>query len=300
MINVGVAGRFKLEAVCERTGERRELAPWFDNLITDHGLNWLGTSGIGQFCLVGTGSAPPAVTDVTLANKLAHTTANVGVTYGGQASAPYYSWIRIVFRFPAGVAAGNLTELGVGVSTTTLFSRTLIKDGAGNPTTITVLPSEALDVTYELRVYAPADATHSTVISGVTYTGTIRPRSVTASDQGNLWAVRVFATAPSLEGPSPSVAAFSGLPGPATAGPSGVQENSGASAVMAAYSQNSLTRTGTITFALSEGNVPGGIQAVSVNTTLGSYQIGFTPPIPKDSTKVLSLGLALSWSRVVI
>lgn len=301
MINVGVAGRFKLEAVNEATGERRELAPWFDNLITDQGLNHLGTSGIGQFCLVGTGSTAPAVTDTTLASKLAHTTTNTSVTYGGQASAPYYSWVRVVFNFAAGVAAGNLTELGVGINTTLLFSRTLIKDGSGNPTTITVLPSEALDVTYELRMYAPSmDSTHTTVIGGVSYTGVVRPRYVTASGAGNLWTVRAFDQAASLNWNSTPCSVFSGAVGGITDGPSGTQANLSTSVAEVAYSQNSLKRSGTITCPLSEGNLAGGIGVVALNTTLGSYQIGFSPSIPKDATKVLTLSFDLSWNRMVI
>ena len=299
MINVGVAGRFKLEAVNEATGERRELAPWFDNLITDQGLNHLGTSGIGHFCLVGTGSTAPAVTDTTLANKLAHTTTNASTSLGGQASAPYYSWVRKVFRFAAGVAAGNLTELGVGISTTLLFSRTLIKDGSGNPTTITVLPSEALDVTYELRMYAPSvDSTHTTVIGGVTYTGVVRPRLVTASGSGNVWSVTAFDRTASLHWISPH-GAFSGAVGAITAGPSGAQDNLYGAVVESAYIQNSLKRSGTLTCSLSEGNLAGGIAAIAINTTMGSYQIGFSPSIPKDATKVLTLSFELSWNRVV-
>ncbi|CAB4241298.1 hypothetical protein UFOVP60_7 [uncultured Caudovirales phage] len=301
MINVGVAGRFKLEAINEETGERRELAPWFNNLITDQGLNHLGTSGIGQYCLVGTGSTTPSETDTTLANKLAHTTTNAGVTYGGQATTTYYSWVRVVFRFAAGVAAGNLTELGVGISTTLLFSRTLIKDGSGNPTTITVLPSEALDVTYELRMYAPsADTTHTTVIGGVPYTGVVRPSLVTNSGNGDAWGVRSFVVPSSLNGISPTFTVFSGAVGAVTAGPSGTQETLTGSVAESVYSQNSLNRSGTITCPLSEGNLAGGIGAVAINTTLGRYQIGFSPSLPKDATKVLTLSFTLSWNRMVI
>lgn len=301
MINVGVAGRFKLEAVNEETGERRELAPWFDNLITDLGLNHLGTSGIGQFCLVGTGTAAPAVTDTGLGNKLAHTTTNAGITYGVVTS-PNYSWVRVIFRFAAGTATGNLSEIGVGISTTQVFSRTLIKDAGGNPTTITVLASEALDVTYELRLYPPsADVPHSTVIAGVTYTGVVRPRLITAgASSGDVWSVRAFGVPVSFNGPSPAVNVFSGTIGANTGGPSGTQANISGSIAEAAYSQNSLVRSGTVTCPLSECNVPGGIQAVGVNTTMGSYQISFTPAIPKDATKVLTLGFTLAWNRMVI
>jgi hypothetical protein len=33
---------------------------------------------------------------------------------------------------------------------------------------------------------------------------------------------------------------------------------------------------------------------------MGAYQISFSPAIPKDATKVLTLGLTLSWARMVI
>src|SRR5690606_31940294 len=52
----GLCGRFKLEA--ERPdGQRRLLADWFPNLITNAGLNRIGTSsGWLTACAVGTGS----------------------------------------------------------------------------------------------------------------------------------------------------------------------------------------------------------------------------------------------------
>lgn len=300
MIAQGIAGRFKIEAVDTTTGARRELAPWFNNLITDQGLNHIGSSGIGSFCMVGTGTNTPANTDTTLGSQLAYTV-NSTITHGGQSSIPYYSWARAVFRFDAGVATGNLSEIGIGISSTLVFSRTLIKDSGGNPTTITVLPTEALDVTYELRLYPnTTDVPHSTVISGVTYTGVIRPRYATATGEGNLWTVRMFDTRASLNGTSPKFTVFSGNIGDVLSGPSGDQQSISGSITEDVYSANSKVRTGTVTCGLAECNVSGGIQAVSVNTTLGSFQIGFSPPIPKDATKVLTLGLSLSWNRMVI
>lgn len=305
MINVGVAGRFKLEAVNEETGERRELAPWFNNLILDQGLNRLGTAGIhsgGYFCLVGTGTATPLVTDTSLGNKLAHTSTATSSTTGGSASAPYYGSHTVVYRFAAGTATGNLTELGIGYTSVDLFSRTLIKDGAGNPTTITVLPAEALDVTYELRLYPPsADVAHSTVISGVTYTGVVRASGVTSFSSNAEWAISISNSAPSLiSNSSYSAEAYNGAIGGVTASPSGASSPI-SDCVTAAYSNNSYQRTGTTTVGLSQGNVAGGITAIKIRTSsMGAYQISFSPAIPKDATKVLTLGLTLSWNRMVI
>lgn len=302
MITAGVAGRFKLEAVDTVTGARRELTPWFNNLITDQGLNQLGVGQLGYFCMVGTGTATPAVTDTTLGNKIAHTTTTVSATAGGSASAPYYGSYTVVYRFAAGVATGNLTEVGIGYSSTLVFSRTLIKDGSGNPTTITVLSTEALDVTYEFRLYSPsADVPHSTVIAGVTYTGVVRASSVTAFSGNAAWyaGFPFGATAGSLTGGSSPVAqVYSGTIGAVTGSPTGTNSQIN-DPVDSAYSANSMQRTGTVTAPLSTGNV-GGIQAVRIATRLGAYQISFSPAIPKDATKVLTLGLTLSWARMVI
>lgn len=301
MINVGIAGRFKLEAVNAETGARRELAPWFNNLILDQGLNQMGLGQLGYFCHVGTGSTTPQVTDTALANKIAHTTTTQSVVNGGSASAPYYGSYTVVYRFAAGVATGNLSEVGVGYSTTQLFSRTLIKDGAGNPTTITILATEALDVTYELRLYAPAaDVAHSTVISGVTYTGVIRASYVTDFNSGSsAWfAGRPFGGTVQLSG-SQAALVYNGAIGAVTAGPSGTSATM-SDCVAAAYVANSNQRTGTTTVGLTLGNVVGGITAMRIPTSLGTYQVSFSPAIPKDATKVLTFGLTLSWARMVI
>ena len=51
-----------------------------------------------------------------------------------------------------------------------LFSRALIRDGAGNPTTLTVTAIDILTVTYQLRLYRPTTDIVSTVCSTAVYT----------------------------------------------------------------------------------------------------------------------------------
>lgn len=304
MITAGIAGRFKLEAVNVETGERRELAPWFNNLITDSGLNAWGTGGILGGCAVGTGSTAPAVSDTALATWRAYSNTVTSNVLGGQATVPYYSSVTRVYRFAAGTATGNLTELGVcvGSSTTTLFSRTLIKDGSGNPTTITVLASEALDVTYELRLYAPsADVPHSTVIAGVTYTGVVRAANVTSFvSSGYTWSLgNSMVGAVDLMQSGYVARVGNGSIGAITSAPGGTNVDADHVAA-SAYSNGSLARSGTLTLGLSQGNVAGGITTALIPTKMGAYQISFSPAIPKDATKVLTLGLTLSWARMVI
>lgn len=301
MTTIGFAGRFKLEAVNAETGERRVLAPWFNNLITDQGLNRIGTGPIGGYCHVGTGNAAPAVTDTALAAKLAHTTSVISGVSSGSATLPYYGSRTQVFRFGVGVASGNLSEVGIGYSATALFSRALIKDSSGNPTTITVLPSEYLDVTYELRMYAPAaDVPFSVVISGVTYTGVVRAaQATTFSDTADPWYGGYLFGSGAALGTNTQPRAYNGALGTATTAPSGagsvlgIPSNNG-------YANNSMQLTGTVTAALAAGNLAGGISALAIYTTLGAFQMSFSPAIPKDATKVLSVGITLSWARKVI
>lgn len=193
----GVAGRFKLVAV-RPDGSTRELAPWQDNLITNTGLDYLAgwsttvdnsnnDSMIG-YLVVGTGSTPPAPTDTALANRLAINNSDIAIQGSGTTTAPYYAWFRRTFVFNAGVAAGNLTELGLtqrpgtgtGISKTFLFSRALIKNSSGDPITVTVLPDEILQVTYELRVYLLDVTDHKyTIMDGTTPVEiTVRPYRV--------------------------------------------------------------------------------------------------------------------------
>ena len=66
---------------------------------------------------------------------------------------PYYRWAKVTWRFGQGVAAGNISEVGLGWGNSNLWNRALIKDANGNPTTITVLSDEYLDVVSEIRDY---------------------------------------------------------------------------------------------------------------------------------------------------
>ena len=75
---LSVAGRFKIEA--NKLGENGEVvstriaADWFSNLITNQGLDLMGTGSIDQIvdrCRVGSGSTPPAVTDTALVAQVA-------------------------------------------------------------------------------------------------------------------------------------------------------------------------------------------------------------------------------------
>jgi hypothetical protein len=292
-MTLGVAGRYKMEAVNADTGERRVVADWFDNLITDMGLNRLGSGGVCSYCLVGSGSTPPANSDTQLQTLVAATSTTQGGDGGIVTSPTAYRWARYVFRFGAGAAAGNLSEVGVNWngSTTAIFSRALIKDGSGNPTTITILSNEYLDVTYELRVYPPAaDVTFQRTISGQTYDCTLRAMGIgLTSPQNYLSSGASYTNSGYVNAYSGAIGSITGFPGGSQGGLNYTQD---------AYSNNSYAQTCVLTAGLSVGNFgAGGIQAIGFQNHLCSFQVGFSPAIPKDGTKILTLNVSVSWAR---
>lgn len=293
-----MSGWFKIEAVNSQTGQKRLLADWFPNLITEGGLERLGTASIILACQVGSGNAAPTVNDNQLQARVAGTTTIQAFGFSAQPTAPYYGVITNTYRFAAGAAAGNLAEVGVGWTTTaTLFSRALILDGGGNPTTITVLSNEFLDVSYELRLYPPlTDSNFQLVISGVTYTCVMRASKVTSSEEWSRWSAGIIGG----NAQAFNFVAYNAAIGAITSGPSGTS-GSCSSFSLASYSANSKQRDITINFDLNAGNVAGGIASVQFGSgcrdLLGCYQVSFSPAIPKDNTKTLSLTYRVQWSR---
>ena len=303
-VELGIKGFYTLRIGDAKTGKIRQTLE-FENIITDIGLDRIGTAAPISYAFVGTGTATPAVTDQKLSVFLAGT--GTGAPTGNNVTtqstaAPRWGGYVKAYRFAEGVAAGNLTEIGMGWGGTTqaahmLFSRALIKDSAGNPTTITVLPNEFLDVSYESRVYLPADDVVFTnvMIYGNPHKFTVRGiAQAAASDQGGIgatgWgpysitAYRDFVlsaiTASSVSGVSLGVIA----------------------ATAASYTSGSLKRAQTATYALAAANHANGISgfyliAQSGANLLPKFQILVEPPIMKDSTKTLSLTVTWRWAR---
>lgn len=298
-INCTLGGFFKFEATNSETGEKRLLSDWQKNLITELGLERIGIAGsvIGRV-QVGSGQAVPNINDTQLAAFVGETSTGFGSdTFGASSTEPYYGFARRTFRFPLGGAAGNLSEVGILTASGHLFSRSLIRDINGNPTTITVLPNEFLDVTYELRIHAPtADVTSQFTLDGNTYDCVVR-----AAQAGNagFWATTIHTFGASgLPGfglGSAGVAAFTGDIGTRTQGPSGTSASSTPSQL--AYAANSRYIEVNADFALDTANFPGGIRSIRFGSNIGCYQAQFTPAIPKDNLRTLRLTVRHHWAR---
>lgn len=297
--HLGLEGEYTLVITSETTGESRQVGP-FKNVITDIGLDRLGTGGAVTYIYVGTGTGTPATTDTGMFTFLAYSSTTQAAGAGTPSGAPdYYSVGSWTKRFAAGVATGNLTEVGIGWATDpagAIFSHALILDGVGNPTTITILPDEVLDVTYSLRLYPSlTDSTGTVTISGVNYDYIVRSASLPNSPGAYQFGNQGLTGAAGMN-------VYNGSIGPITGLPSGTSAALG-SGTMAAYSSGSLERAATWSAALNQGNVAGGIKSVRSqwqSTNVLTFQCEFTPALPKDATKVMTLTFKASWGRRTI
>lgn len=279
------------------------------NLILDNGLDLMATSsgtGFLTWCQVGTGSSSPQVSDTSLQSFVAGTQTKQENVNGTQnTTIPYYGWRRTTFRFAAGTLNNvNVSELGVGPTQNgPVMCRALVLDGQGNPTTITVLSDEVLDVTYEFRLYVPTVNNEGEVTlatEGSTHAWICAPIDV---DAAQMTAWDYFLGYP-FGGPSTSGAYF----GVMVAEPNDVlpvtNTGYGGSSVttytLAPYVNGTHYRDITINVDLNVGNFPSGLGRVTMSTYAGGYQWCFTPKLPKTATKKLNLTLRTSWARKVI
>jgi hypothetical protein len=289
-----VGGFFKLVAT-DADGGERVLADWFPNLITNGGLDQIGTTATWLTgCSVGSGNTAPSDTDTHLVTLVASSTDIIGTISSVLATSPYYGSRINTYFFAAGVAAGTLAEVGVGLSPSALFSRALILDGNGNPTTVVVGVGEALTVFYEFRNYPPlTDTTGSVTISGVSYNYTVRAANCGA---GN-WAPSELGD---VDGPLAVTAYQAGIAA-LTSAPSGTSapEDSGADV---AYTPASLHIDRNSVFGGATANFSGGIGSLlyacgQTNGAMGEFQVGFNVALPKTNSSSLALTVRKSWAR---
>lgn len=297
-IDSQVSGLYKLEVV-KKDGSISSTG-WFKNLITDGGMDRRATNAdYINYCQVGSGSATPSYSDTQLSGRIAGSDTYYSFSEGVASTSPYYAYVIKTYSFAAGVATGNISEVGVGWATTgSLFSRALVVDGSGNPTSITVLSDEELRVAYQFRVYVPLnDVSGSVVLGGTTYNYTARASMATTSSTSTASWLSVQATETVSRPTTQYVAVYNGSIGAITSVPSGTSVGGATSQIADAYTKGSFSVAQTATWGSTLGNVSGGISAMKIQLGCGCYQFGFSPAIPKDNTKVLSLKITHSWGR---
>ena len=303
---IKISGKYKLQVIKD-DGSIKQDTGWFSNLITNGGLDALGDNlYFGRYCQVGSGNTAPANGDTGLANRIA--SVDKGGSWcatnlaGAASSSPYYQYQRIVYTFGTGVAAGNISEVGIGwASSGSLYSRALILDINGNPTTITVLSDEQLIVTYEFRFYPiETDTTGSVTFTGNkggTYAWTLRPAYIsTIYPQLYSGYILYYVMAPMnlASGYTYTQGASAGAIAIITSGPNNISSN-GMGATPSSYVAGSHTLNLTLTASTAQAN----IKILSMQTLWGPscVQIGFNPAIAKTSQDTLSITLTRSWGR---
>lgn len=294
-INNQVGARFKLVARKASTEEITRETGWFNNIVLDTGLAQMSVGTWLNRCCVGTGNSTPVATQTQLDTFKASTTTIQGNPAGGMqlTTLPYYDWLRVTYRFGEGVAAGNISEVGLGWGNVNLWNRALIKDTNGNPTTITVLADEYLDVITEIRVYPQETFSGSfnflnkagDIVSSHTYTG----RAYHEAPQAyyypmNIGVIEVYSTA---MGTSP------------TGSPSGTALGFGVPTTSEYPTPTSVKCKKT--FATTDVN--GEHRTILVRNTLLSpssgmgYQVEFSPTITKNNTMEITYTVSMSWGR---
>lgn len=300
-------GKYKL-AVTRKDGSIEET-PWFHNTILDQGLDRIGSAAsqtIVGYAQVGTGNTPPATTQTSLQSYLAgggsgspYPTSIVNV--GSPTYAAVWTW---ALQFAQGAVVGTISEVGVGweqTSGSNLFSRELIRDGGGNPITLSLTSFDQLTVYYELTVTPTVtDYTGSVVLDSITYNYTSRLLSASS------FAAAVGAAIGQRLGAFQSFDTYTyanaALVPITDNSPTGdfISAGSVTSANVLSYIPGSYYNDTTLFWDVDKANDPAGITGIVPNNGFGNavrYQIIFGTPIPKTNTKTLSLTIRGSWSR---
>lgn len=297
---VGVAGQFQVELT--RADGRCERSGWFDNRVLDNGLDLIGQSAaFTGFLSVGSGNTPVSDGQTALSAHVA--TASLGRDSVTREAGTWTVTVVYKATFAQGAVVGNITEVGVGAGATgaNLFSRALLTDSQGAPTTIAVLATDVLTVYYRLLIRVPDQPRSGQfVLDGQQHQWT-----GSACDFNDRWAnLEIHAAPLSLQGLTGGRAvanpAETATVGGATAtyraghGGNGVSQ---ALAYVPGSHQRELRFTvGTESWNFGSGGVAG---VVLHGEGFGGYsfQYRFTPAVAKDNTQELSLGFTLQWGR---
>lgn len=297
-IETRMKGIYGFKAVNANTGSSRyigEVAEESPNLIVTAGLNQIGSGNeLFTTCCVGTDSTPTTMGMTSLGNQIAATNTQQTSSSGSQSASPYFSWYRRTFRFGQGSAAGNLTEVGIKTSAGVLFSRALIVDSAGTPTTLTILADEYLDVTYEFRLYPDTMDTIVTVpLNGTNYTCTLRAANINTISSYFEYGIS------SGLGSSNTTYFYEGGISSLTSSPSGSNYYHNHNLV-GSYVNDTFERVFNYSAGLNNANFSGGINSLYLRTSKGHFQVGFVPSIPKTSYMTLSLNLTIKWANYIL
>ena len=264
-----------------------------ENLIVNSGLDALGSSNnLFLSCSVGTSNTPVVPTQTSLINQIASTTRKQGNVQTGSVVGvgESYTYIRQTFRYNQGEATGNLNEVGI-YSQGFFLSRALIVDPLGNPTTLTVLADEWLDVTYELRFYINhSELNFNFELEGINRVVKLKPALINDNPSSPYATNNIFTS-----GNYGSV--HEGVVGDITGKPSsGTSTGIGSNMItLSPYVVGTYERDVILSAGLNDLNLNLGIKSMLLTLSKNSWQMSIEPPIMKDSFRTLSLTFTFKW-----
>lgn len=257
---------------------------------------------------VGTGTATPAVSDTTI-TQLGTRFARYGSGSGSVVSNTIEQSSE--YRTTQGQIVGTISEVALFTGSTggQTNMRSLIKDGGGAPTTLTLTSTDFLYVTWRVTSTVNlSDQTGTIVLGGVTYDYVMRPTywtsgSLEPSGSTNVFACATYVQAGNSFGLDYVLAGSTQTLASVTSAPSAGTSWS-TSMALSAYTAASKQRKVTYTSSIGDGNVSGGIGCLVFrgSSQASGYQISFSAQgtgnkIPKDNTKTMTIGITFSFGR---
>jgi hypothetical protein len=300
-LSTGIFGEYRI--IVKKKDQVVQDTGWFKNLILNSGLDFFGNVNeplrnetAYRYCKVGTGTSTPIVTQTALDSQLGETAYDSYTTTSPVVSPDYINQNVAFYEFDIGQIVGTIAEIGVGwiSGIGSLFSRALILDALGNPTTITLTSINQLQVYYRLNfVPSTTDFNGSFVIGSTTYNYTGRHSSILGFNP--------YAYPSAFNGFSSSVASYGSdfTLEPITNNPGGTFAGSNSSKTLSTYISGNYYLDITYVWDTTTGNGTGGIKGFNVGLDGGNtFQIELDQAIPKDATKTLSITIRNSWNRI--
>ena len=309
-MQVGLYGEVKV--IVKRADDTVRLdTGFFPNVITNLGLDAIGNDNdLFNYCAVGGGNSKPLNTNTKLDNPLqvgSRISSESKYDYDPVRDTEFYKCSRTVgYRFE-GLDNKNISEVGLvgdyASGQHPAYTRTLIKNSAGEPTVITVLSGEILELQYRLwQVFDVKDKDQvvTAMIDGVEVPFNVKIRLAgVGGNLGGSWSYAAVVGAHlTFQGNSHHQFGTGEL-GEIT-GQNSELTNVYPSLSWEAYQPSTYKRKFYVNASITDAVHP--IRSFLFFTGLGAYQVRFGTvngdlPIDKTNQDILQLGFEMSWGR---
>ena len=304
-MQVGLHGEVKV-IVKRADGTVRLDTGFFPNVITNLGLDAIGNDqNLFRFCAVGGGNSTPLNTNTKLDNFLkigSQISSESKYDYDPVRDTKFYKCSRTVgYRF-TGLDNKNISEVGLvdndDLGQHSAYTRTLIKNSSGNPTVITVLSGEILELQYRLwQVFdlKDKDQVVTAMIDGVEVPVNVKIRLAGVGGWHYNTVVGIGITHNGYNNPQFGTGEIGEITGDISGHTDDYIDKD-----WEAYQSSTYKRKFYVNTSIIDAVHP--IRSFLFFTGLGAYQVRFGTvggdlPIDKTDQDILQLGFEMSWGR---